>query len=123
MSAPDAKPGITDVPLLVYQPLPAVTDELYVVHYAAGPRPNGYAPTPPVAAIVVRHVLSGTNITFATFTEAEVAGLPHDEFLTHLPNLERDTLSAFTDYATNRPRAMWVHWRMRDAVFGFDVLT
>lgn len=102
MSAPSAKPGIMDVPPTVYQPLPAVTEELHVVHYAAGPRLNGYAPTPPVAAIVVRHVLTGINMTFATFTEAEVAGVLADEFVGQLSHLEREMLSTFADFVTNR---------------------
>ncbi|AMV23321.1 hypothetical protein VT84_02860 [Gemmata sp. SH-PL17] len=122
MSAQVANPGITDVPPPVFQLLPPVTDDLHVVHYVAGPRVDEHAPTPPVAAIVVQHMLTGIRPTFTALTEAEVAGISPGEFAARLPDLEREVLGTFADYTTNRPRAVWVHWRMRDAVFGFDVL-
>lgn len=121
MSAQPAPAGTTEVPQPVFPPLPEVTEHLHIVHYATDPRASAHA-TPPVAAIVVQNVLTGAQMTFAAITEAEAAGVPPETVLAQYPDFEREALSMFADFATTRPEAVWVHWRMRDAIFGFDAL-
>lgn len=122
MTAPVVPLTNADGPRAVFLPLPEVTEHLHVVHYATGTRAGASAPTPPVTAIVVQHVLTGAQMTFAAITAAEAARVRPDEFLAKFPDLEREALSAFTDFATTRLSAVWLHWRMRDALFGFDAL-
>lgn len=122
MSAPTAGPGITDVPQRIYQPLPAVTADLFVIHYSSNPQAKSPHQTHPVSAIVAQHYLSGRRMTFAAFTVAEAAGIPASQFLKRFPQLEREMLTTFSDFTANHPSATWIHWGMRDAIFGFDVL-
>ncbi len=122
MSAQVANPGITDVPLLTYLPLPAVTKDLFVVHYSSDPVVARRNQTPPVSAIVVQSVLSGTPLAFAAFTEAEASGVPPGQFLERFPQFEREMLRDFAEYTATHPEAVWVHWGLKEAFFGFDPL-
>ena len=121
MSSQFVAQGIVDGARAVFQPLPEVTEQLHVVHYATDTSAEGYA-TPPVVAIVVQNVLSGEQMTFATITNAHAAGIGPEAFHIRFPQLEREVLSAFSNFATTHAKAVWVHWRMRDALFGFDAL-
>jgi hypothetical protein len=122
VSAQVADPGITEAPPSDYQPLPAVTQDLFVVHYSSDPHAAGQNRTPAVSAIVVRNLFSGTTLEFAAFTDAEACGIPPGQFIERFPELERGMLRDFAEYTATHQEAVWVHWGMREAFFGFDVL-
>jgi hypothetical protein len=123
VSATEANAGIRDVPPTDCPPLPAVNDDLHVIHYSSDLLANCPVQTPPVSAIVVQHFLTGAQMTFAVFTQAECARIPPAEVPGRFAELESEMLQLFADFVAGRPNSVWVHWRMRDAGFGFDVLT
>src|SRR5262249_1310064 len=103
-------------------PLPPVDENLFAVHYSCELLANCPAQTPPVSAIVVEHVLTGHQAPFAAFLIAERTHIPSPEFLTRLPDLERELLRSFYGFVAAHPRAVWLHFGMKSVRFGFEVL-
>src|SRR5262249_28979407 len=103
-------------------PLPPVTDDLYAIHYSQEVQDNIPAGTPPISAIVVEHVRSCRQFEFAAVRIAERLGIPADQFLSHLPELEKQVLAEFFRFDAEHPNNVYLHWSMRKPQFGFNVL-
>lgn len=123
MSAQVADAGITEAPPPVYEPLPEINRDLFVVHYSSDPEATRSNRLPAVSTIVVRNMFSGTPMAFAAFTAAEARGTPPAQFMEQFPEFERELFREFAEYTATHPKAVWVHWGMREAFFGFDALT
>jgi hypothetical protein len=102
--------------------LPAIDQDLFAIHYSSELQENCTTQTPPISAIVVQHVATGQQQTFAALRIAERRGLPARDFLGHMAALERELLQDFFAFVASHPAAVWVHWAMRGPVFGFEVL-
>jgi hypothetical protein len=118
LDAPAPEPTPVGLP-----PIPPVDENLHILHCSSALQCDCTDQTPPVSAIVVEHPWTGRQTTFAAFTIAESSGIHPAEFLTRLPDLERELLQRFFEFAAERPQAVWAHWGMRGAMFGFDALT
>lgn len=123
MSAQVADPGFTDGPPSTHPPLPATSRDLFVVHYSSDPLAARESRTPSISAILVQNLYSGTSLAFAGFTQAEAQGIPSSQFPDRLLEFERELLRDFAEYTATLPAAMWIHWGMKEAFFGFDMLT
>jgi hypothetical protein len=102
--------------------LPELDTHLHAIHYSQELQEKSTSQTPPVSAIIVEHVLSGQQYTFAAAKIAERRRLPLSELVARLPELEKQLLGEFFDFVAARPDAIWLHWGMRKPTFGFDVL-
>lgn len=103
--------------------LPHLSQHVYSIHYSQELQVNCPSQTPPVSAIIVQHLLTSCQETFAAFRLAEERGITPIEYLSHSGELERELLIRFYDFVATRQNAVWVHWGMRQARFGFDVLS
>jgi hypothetical protein len=103
-------------------PLPEPDDGLHVIHYSKERAEECTVETPALSALVVEHFLTGRQSTFAAIQFAENLGIPPPEFLDHLRDLERRLLEAFIAFAAVRPGATWLHWGMRGAGYGIEVI-
>jgi len=103
-------------------PLPPLDWRLFAIHYSQELRANSEAQTPPVSAIIVQHVQTGLQWTFAAFSIAEQRRIQPSDFLARLPDLEKKLLQDFRDFVRRAPKAVWLHWGMRKPRFGFGVL-
>jgi hypothetical protein len=115
-----APPGPTPARPLPH--LPERDARLFAVHYAQEKIENSVAQTPPVSAIVVQHVLTQDQRTFAAFKIAEAGGITPSEFPARLYELEGQLLREFFDFVAAHPEAVWLNWNMRGPLFGFEVL-
>jgi hypothetical protein len=104
-------------------PLPEPDDDLYIVHYSQERAEHCTDSTPGVLAIVVQHVLTGQQRTFAALHLAEREGIPPAELPARLEQLERRLLEGYVDFTAGLPGATWLHWAMRRPSFGFEVLS
>lgn len=112
-------PPPATVPLL---PLPPFDERLYAIHYSSELNANCPNQTPPVSAIVVQHVLTEQQDSFAVHLVAEERGIPPAEIPDSLPMLEEIVLIQFNSFVEGLPCANWLHWAMRQQRFGFAVL-
>jgi len=104
----------------------AVPERAFAVHYALQRLRRGRDDrAPPVAAIALRNLGTGALRIFSIKAEADRAKLniasaansPRD-----LLHLEYSMLFGLDDFFEQHPEAMFVHWYMRDAHFGFAAL-
>lgn len=115
----DSQPPPLTVPL---PPLPPLDDQLYAIHYSSELNANCPNQTPPISAIVVQHVLTEQQSSFAVHLVAEEMGIPPAEIPDSLPDLEGIVLIQFNSFVETHPTANWLHWAMRQQRFGFAVL-
>lgn len=109
-------------PTLPLPELPVLDSRLYAIHYSQELQANCPAQTPPVGAIIVQHVFTEQQHTFSAFHIAERLGIAPADFLTRLPELEKQLLEEFFGFVGKNTNAVWMHWAMRQARFGFEVL-
>jgi hypothetical protein len=104
-------------------PLPEPGDDLYVVHYSQERAEDCADATPGVSAIVVQHLLTGRQRTFAALHLAESEGISPAELPARLAELERRLIEGFAAFTAGLTDARWLHWGMRCPSFGFEVLS
>jgi hypothetical protein len=68
------------------------------------------------------HLSTRQTVTFATHAIAEELGIPGDQVETHYDEIERTILERFYTFVRERREKYWVHWNMRNVVFGFEHL-
>lgn len=99
-------------------------DKFYVIHYSSQSLfdAEAGAHSPRITSIVVRHYVSGQTVSFSMHTVAEYLGIPPDEVSARYDDVERELLKQFYVFARDRREKSWVHWNMRNVVFGFEHL-
>lgn len=99
-------------------------DRFYIIHYSSqslfDAEAGAYSPR--ITSVVVRHYQSGQTVSFATHTSAESLGIDPADIEARYDEVERDLLTKFYDFARDRRERYWVHWNMRNVVFGFEHL-
>ena len=98
----------------------------YAIHYALQRLRRGRDDrAPPVAAIALRNLGTGDLRIFSIKAEADRAGLSLSTAAASpetLLGLEYSMFFELDDFIAQHPKAMFVHWYMRDARFGFEAL-
>jgi hypothetical protein len=98
----------------------------YIIHYSSqslydeGVQGDGLSPR--ITSIVVMHLSTRQTVTFATHVVAEELGIANDLVRERKDDIERAILERFFDFVRDRRTNNWVHWNMRNVVFGFEHL-
>jgi hypothetical protein len=101
-------------------------ERFYLIHYSSeslydeGLARQGLSPR--ITSIVVMHLSTRQIITFATHTIAEELGIRKEDVEKRSDHIEGVILEQFYAFARGRREKYWVHWNMRDSVFGFEHL-
>jgi hypothetical protein len=99
-------------------------DRFYLIHYSSqGLFDEGLdGMSPKITSIVVMHYATGQTVSFAVHTEAETLGIPRDQVAVRYNEIELQLLTRFYNFARDRRERNWVHWNMRNIVYGFEHL-
>jgi hypothetical protein len=99
-------------------------ERFYIIHYSSQSLFDAEAGehSPRITSVVVRHYQSGQTVSFATHTSAEILGIDPADIEAKYDQVEKDLLTKFYDFARDRRERYWVHWNMRNVVFGFEHL-
>lgn len=101
-------------------------DRFYIIHYSSQSLyDEGIGPdllSPRITSIAVMHLSSRQTVTFAVHAVAEELKIPKDEVETRYDEIETAILERFYAFARDRREKYWVHWNMRNIVFGFEHL-
>ena len=93
------------------------------IHYACERFDAGRgADSPRITAIACHNLGTGETASFSILAEAELLHLPPMKILARLDALETTMLAKFFDHLALSRSMRFVHWNMRDAVFGFEAL-
>lgn len=94
-----------------------------VIHYACQSLfddKEGHSPR--VANIVVTDYDNNQTSSFALHMMAEKLKIPKAKISANFDKIEKLLLEEFYEFVRNHPGNIWVHWNMKDLVFGFEVL-
>jgi hypothetical protein len=99
-------------------------ERFYLIHYSSqGLFDDGLdGMSPRITSIVVMHYETGQTVSFALHTEAETLGIARDQVLARYDEIERSLLVRFYNFVRDRRERNWVHWNMRNIVYGFEHL-
>lgn len=101
-------------------------ERFYIIHYSSeGLYDDALAQqglSPRITSIAVMHVSTRQTQTFATHALAEELSIPKDQIESQFDQIERAILERFYKWAQDRRTSRWVHWNMRNIVFGFEHL-
>ena len=78
--------------------------------------------SPRVTAVAVSNLQSGAVTSYSIHAEAELARLAPVQILSRMDQLERAMLDKLFHRFAQSPTTCFVHWNMRDEVFGFPAI-
>lgn len=78
--------------------------------------------SPRVTAVAVSSLETGAVTSFSIHAEAELARLAPVQILSRMDRLERAMLDKLYAFLQFNPAMRFVHWNMRDEVFGFPAI-
>ena len=94
-----------------------------VIHYSCEDfreRKNGT--TPRITSIATCNLENGQCKSFSIQRAAEINSKKHEEISNHYDSLEKSMLDEFFDHIRQHQSSKWIHWNMRDSVFGFEAI-
>ena len=95
----------------------------HVIHYACQSfDQDAEAGSPRVTAIGVRNLGTGETNSFSVHQEAELRGLGPVQVLSQLDELEYSLLAKFFGFLQQNRKMKFLHWNMRDALYGFAAI-
>ena len=96
---------------------------LYSIHYSCESlNDTNEGISPRVTSICIYHIPTKATHSFAIHLEAEILGLKHSEVPSRYDECEKNMLVKFFDYLKSNPNNIYLHWNMRNAVYGFEAL-
>ncbi|MDX2257720.1 MAG: hypothetical protein NW205_02280 [Hyphomicrobiaceae bacterium] len=96
---------------------------VYVVHYACESfDSDAQNVSPRVTAIAARNVASSDTQVFSIHAEVEVRRLAPVQILSRLDELEAAMLAKYFAFLKINRQMRFVHWNMRDALYGFQAI-
>jgi hypothetical protein len=93
-----------------------------VIHYACERFIRDKGTTPRITSIAVRNLESGQTESFSLHRIAEQKGINFNEIEKYYNDLERQLLKDYFKYVDSHKDYTWVHWNMRDMIYGFAAL-
>lgn len=99
-------------------------ERFYIIHYSSqslyDEGVDGLSPR--ITSVVVMHLSTRQTVSFAIHAVADDLGIPRDEVGGRYDEIERALLERFYDFIRDRREKYWVHWNMKNIVFGFEHL-
>ncbi|WBY08710.1 hypothetical protein PIB19_04505 [Sphingomonas sp. 7/4-4] len=108
----------------IFEEIDRHPDRFFIIHYSSQSLFDAEAGalSPRITSVVVRHYKTGQTVSFATHTSAESLGIGPDQVEAQYDEIEKDLLVKFYNFARDRREKYWIHWNMRNVVFGFEHL-
>ena len=107
-----------------FQEIGRHADRFYIIHYSSQSLFDAEAGglSPRITSIVVRHYQTGQTVSFSMHTVAEYLEIEKCKVEERYDDIERELLIQFYDFARDRREKYWIHWNMRNVVYGFEHL-
>lgn len=98
-------------------------DRTIVIHYSCESFFNTHGRTPRITSIVIKNRNNGSSIAYSLHLTAQIKGIDlKTASIKELDAIERIMLQEFYAYQKKHLTYNWVHWNMRNAVFGFEAI-
>lgn len=100
-----------------------VRSKVLIVHYSCESFLNLRNRVPRITSVAVHNIDSGQTVSFSIYLTAQIKGLSVDKLSESRQNkLEKETLNDFYKFVRKHKDYKWVHWKMRDQVYGFEAI-
>jgi len=100
-----------------------IKSKVLVVHYSCESFLNLRNRVPRITSIAIHNLESGQTHSFSIYLSAQMKDLDMDKLTeTARDQLERDTLTEYYKFVQKHKSYKWVHWKMRDQVYGFEAI-
>lgn len=93
-----------------------------VVHYASESFYNLEGKSPRITSIAVHNPKYGQSELFAIYKSAEKMGVEFSNIITEYNKIEKAMLEDYFKYVESNKDKIWLHWNMRDSIFGFKAI-
>ena len=96
----------------------------YFIHYSCQSlNDTNTELSPRVTSIVLLHLSTKQMITFSTHDIAEELKIPKDKIVEKFDIIETKLLTRFFSFVETQAKdSSWIHWNMKNSVFGFEHL-
>ena len=99
------------------------SDHVQVIHYSCESFYNRIDErSPRITSIAVRNFGTGSTRSFSIHQVAEVRKLRGGQLEESYDSLEREMLDEYFEFMRSHLSDIWLHWNMRDIIFGFQAL-
>ncbi|MGX9961785.1 hypothetical protein ACVFYP_00605 [Roseomonas sp. F4] len=99
-------------------------EKFTVIHYSCqNLNDENEGLSPRITSIGVCHYQTDQTVSFSAHSVAEELGIPRGEVRERFDEVERRLLSNFYALVRDRREGYWVHWNMRNLVYGFEHLS
>jgi len=78
--------------------------------------------SPRITSIVVSHFATDQTKSFSTHAVAEELGIRKEDVIADFDKVEKRLLERFFEFAKDNNDKVWIHWNMRNLVYGFEHL-
>jgi len=99
-------------------------ERYFIIHYSSqslyDDEQQGLSPR--ITSIVVRHLATGQTVSFAMHAVAEELGIARENIVQRYDQIESELLERFYEFVRDRRAQNWIHWNMRNLVYGFEHL-
>jgi ribosomal protein L20A (L18A) len=97
-------------------------ERYYLIHYSSQSLFDAEAGkhSPRITSIVVEHLASRQKVSFTIHTIAELMGVAPDDVESNYDQIELGLLEKFYEFVRDRRTNYWIHWNMRNIVYGFE---
>lgn len=98
-------------------------ENFYIIHYSCESLyDDNSGLSPKITAIVVMHVATDQTVSFATHILAEELRIGRGDVPARFEEIEGLLLKKFFEFVRDRKDKYWIHWNMRNIVYGFEHL-
>lgn len=107
----------------IFKDIESNENEYLVIHYSCESFINLHGKSPRISSIAVMNYSSTQAEVFAIYKTAERLGFSSDEIQDNYKEIETEMLSEYFKFVEkNTPHKYWIHWNMRDDIYGFKAL-
>lgn len=93
-----------------------------VIHYSSESFVDLAGKSPRITSIAIQNLESGQAELFAIYKTAEIMKIKEENILENYSKIEKNMLSDFFGFVETNNSRMWLHWNMRDSIYGFQAL-
>lgn len=104
----------------IFKEIEEQPDKYLIIHYSCESFYNLNGRSPKIASISVRQFNNAQTNNFSIHQYSEVLDLPITE--ENYTTIETQLLKDFYSFVDRKSDRRWIHWNMRDTVFGFHAL-
>ena len=98
-------------------------ENFYIVHYSCQSLyDDNESLSPRITSIVVAHFATEQTVSFSTHAIAERLAIDRENVRQHFDDIEANLLSDFYEFVKDRKENYWIHWNMRNLMYGFEHL-